>query len=120
MTDVRIYLTRAEADAAVAAQPGKTYLHPHAEGRGADDFRIAEPGRAADRIRARGVVTERPLAVLTTRDLRPCVPVPAVVTSVRRTGPGGAYDERVVAPGADALAVPYEREAVAEAEVTKR
>ena len=76
---VRVHPDRPSANAAVAALPGAIYLHQHREGLGADEFRIVNPGRAAARIRARGVFTEKPLAVLTDRLGRPCVPVKATV-----------------------------------------
>lgn len=74
--NVRVHSARAEANAAVAAQSGKTYLHQHREGVGPDEFRIASPGNAAARLRRAGVFTERALAVLTDSRSRPCVPVP--------------------------------------------
>jgi len=74
--NVRVYATRAEANAVVAAQPGKVYAHRHREGAGADEFRLVNPGNAADRLRRNGIFTDRALAVLTDRLARPCVPVP--------------------------------------------
>lgn len=73
---VRVYGTRAEANAAVAALGAARYDHRHREGLGPDDYAIAAPGNAAARIRARGVFTDRAVAVLTDRLSRPCVPVP--------------------------------------------
>ncbi len=102
----RKYARLADAQTALAALPGKLYLHEHAEGTGPDDYVITNPGNAAARIRARGVVTERPVEVLTAKDGKPCVPVPLVIGTRRVTGAAGSYDERTVTLGTDALAVP--------------
>ena len=103
---VRTYATRAEADAAVTALAGSVYLHEHREG-GVDGYTITNPGRAAARIRARGVFTERAIVRLRMSDGSPAVPVPAVVTP--SSGTLATYVERRVVAGTDALAVPLTR-----------
>lgn len=105
MTLVRTYATRALADAAVAALPGATYLRREREG---TDWTCATPGNAIGRIRARGVLTERPIEVLRSRDGRHAVPVPLVVGTVRIATPQGPRDERTVTPGTDPLADEYD------------
>ena len=78
---VRVYATRPLANAAVAALPGAVYEHQHREGVGADEYRIVNPGNAADRLRRNGIRTERALVVLTDAQARPCVPVPKGTTN---------------------------------------
>lgn len=101
---VRVYATRAEADAALAAAGGGIYEHDHQEGVGPDDYRIVNPGNAAARIRARGVWTERPLAVIALRG-EFWVPVKATVQVDVVSGPAGNYARRTVTRGSDGQAV---------------
>lgn len=109
---VRKYARRSDADAGLAALPvGSVYLHEHQEGPGG--YVIPLPGRAASRIRARGVFTESACAVLLDRLAAPCVPVPAVVAVQTNL--------RTVTPGTDALAVAYDAPTVVvAAEETKK
>lgn len=105
MPAVVIYPTRAEADAAVLALPGATYMREEREG---VDWTCAHPGNAIARIRARGVHTEAPVVVLRMRDGSHCVPVPLVVTPASGLTPE-TYVPRTVTAGVDALAVTLTR-----------
>ena len=66
---LRVYTTRAEAEAAQRALDAAAGVpRTHAEGAGRDDYRIATPGNAASRIRARGVRTEHVVELIANKD----------------------------------------------------
>lgn len=113
ITKFRTFTDRREAEEHLATLPkGAIYLE-RTEGVNPN------PGRAAERLRARGVLTEKPVEVIELKDRTFAVPVPIEI-EVREeiAADGTRYTREVKREGRDAIAVEKDQRVEA-AEETK-